>query len=404
VARFVPQSVSPSTNPRTRARTEYLAPLRADIERAIRAYYSARPEGEDVTLAVLREIGEDRLRAIGGRRDFDTIKKDAGLYVPIVLVDMYTAPNVHTYRNDDGRSVSTRSARGEPSWVNKYSPHRVLHGAPDRIVLDTNAIRNILASDPNAIDLEELARLKGRHPVSIADPAWAELVKALLEGRIGFDAWSKRIREVSAILDSDLPIAPSGRDAAAMSGVAPNPKTDFGHLSSYYRAVWKYVSEVNALSDFETPSVFETPKGERFRIGPLKLDKVSAAFDERTVIWSNFIARLRVNDASRALSMDEIADDIRASLAAGMDLDSLDRLDLVVRVIARLAVNQNKRRAAGTPNTNDAIDLDVLFSTMLPAVVCTSDKKMLAAASASGSGSAWRVKNPTDLLAWLSRP
>ncbi|HEY4242065.1 MAG TPA: hypothetical protein VGM88_19740 [Kofleriaceae bacterium] len=402
MARFVAQSVSPSTNPRTRARTNYLAPLRAEIEAVIRAYYVVRPEGEDVTLAVLREIGEDRLRAIGGQRDFDTIKKDAGLYVPIVLVDMYTATNVLTYRNDDGQSVSTRSARGEPPWVNKYSPHRVLHGAPDRIVLDTNAIRNVLANDPNAIDLQELARHKGHHPVSIADPAWAELVKALLEGRIGFDAWAKRIHAVTAILDPGLPIAPSGRDAAAMSGIADAPKHDFGHMAAYFRAVWKYVSDVRSPSDLEQPTIFESPRGERFKIGPLKLDTVSAVFDERATMWANFISRLRVNDASPAQTLDEIANDIRASLAPGMDFDSMDRLDLVVRVIARLAVNVNKKPKSSVPNANDAIDIDVLFSTMLPSIVCTSDKKMLAAARESGSGSAWRVKSPSELLVWLT--
>jgi hypothetical protein len=402
MARFVAQSVSPSTNPRTRTRTEYLAPLRVEIERVIRTYYAARPEGEDVTLAVLREIGEGRLREIGGRSDFDTVKKDMGLFVPIVLVDLYTAPNVLTYRNDDGKSVSTRSARGEPSWVNKFTPHRVLHGTPDRVVLDTNVIRNVLANDPAAIDLQELARLKGRHPVSIADPAWAELVKALLEGRVGFDAWSKRIHEVSAILDPGLPIVPSGRDAAAMSGIAEAPKTDFGHLAAYYRAVWKYVSEAEAPADFEQPAIFESPRGERFKIGPLTLDKVSAVFKARADIWTNFISRLRVEDAARASPMQEIADDIRASLAPGMGLDSMDRLDLIISVLARLAVNVNKRLSA--PDTNDAIDIDVLFSTMLPAIVCTSDGKMLAAARGSGSGSAWRVMSPDEILVWLSRP
>lgn len=91
-------------------------------------------------------------------------------------------------------------------------------------------------------------------------------MKELLEERIGLDAWSKRIREVNAILDPALPIAPSGRDAAAMSGIAGAPKADFGHLAAYCRAVWKYASEAKALPDFEQPVVFESPRGERFKI------------------------------------------------------------------------------------------------------------------------------------------
>lgn len=404
MAQFVSQSVAPSTSPRARSRTEYLLPLRGEITRIIRAYLDARPEGEDITLEVLRGLGEDALRGIAGSRDFDTVKKDVGLYVPIVLVDLYQAHNVLTYRDNDGTSVSTRSARGQPAWVNKYTPHRVLHSAQDRIVLDTNAVRSVLHGDPDALDLDALARLRGGHLVSIADPAWAELVRALLRGSIPFQVWSKRISEISAVLDPIMPIAPSGREAAAMSRMSDAPTIDFGHMTAYYRAVWKYVSEASSLADFDKKAIFETPRGERFAIGPLTLAKVEAVFGERSEIWTKFIGRLRVDDASRGPSIDAIAEDIRASLAVGMGLGSVDRLDLVIRVIARLAVNVNKKRNPTGPDDNDAIDLDVLFSTMLPAVICTSDKRMLSAAAGSESGSAWRVMPPSELIAWLSKP
>jgi hypothetical protein len=407
VARFVPQSISPSTNPRTRARTAYLAPLRSEVESIIRNYYAARPEGEDVTLAVLREIGDDRLRAIGGRRDFDTLKKDAGLYVPIVLVEMFSAEHVLTYRSDDGQ-VSTRAANGDPPWVNKFTPHRVIHDRPERIVLDTNVVRNLLEEDPAAIDLAELAAFKGSHPISIADPAWAELVKALLSNRIGFEAWSKHMAAVSDVLDPVLPIVPSGQEAAAMAGISDErdspalpdaAKSDIGHLSAYYRAVWHYVASASSAEHFGSHVIFESPRGEHFKLGPLTLDKVTAAFDDRAMTWSAFLSRLRVSDGSQPPNLDDVAEDIRASLAVGMPKRNIDQLDLVIRVIARLAINVNRRTTP--PDTNEAIDLDVLFSTMLPAIVCTSDRKMLSAARECGSGSAWRVMDPPELLSWL---
>jgi hypothetical protein len=334
MARFVPQSISPSTNPRTRERTAYLAPLRSEVESMIRNYFAARPEGEDVTLAVLREIGEHRLRAIGGRRDFNTLKKDVGLYVPIVLVEMFSAERVLTYRGDDGQ-VSTRAANEDPPWVNKFTPHRVINDRAERVVLDTNVVRNVLEEDPFAIDLGELAALKGNHPISIADPAWAELVKALLGNRIGFEAWSKHMAAVSAVLDPVLPIVPSGHEAAAMAGIAGErdnsvlpdaAKSDIGHLSAYYRAVWHYVASASSAEHFALHVIFESPRGEHFKIGPLTLDKVTAAFDDRATVWSAFLSRLRVPDGSQPPKLDEISDDIRASLAVGMPERNVDQI------------------------------------------------------------------------------
>ena len=80
----------------------------------------------------------------------------------------------------------------------------------------------------------------------------------------------------------------------------------------------------------------------------------------------------------------------------------MDRLDLVICVIARVIANVDKKTLENATNPNDALDIDVLFSTTLPAIVITSDKRMLTAARESGSGSHWRVKSPDELLAWLA--
>lgn len=130
------------------------------------------------------------------------------------------------------------------------------------------------------------------------------------------------------------------------------------------------------------------------------LDKVVAAFDDRAAIWSAFLSRLRVSDGSQPPRVDEIAEGIRASLAVGMAKRNVDQLDLDIRVIAMLAINVNQRTTP--PDTNEAIDLDVLLSTMLPAIVCALDRKMLSATRACGSGSAWRVMEPKELLTRLS--
>src|SRR5581483_7878542 len=96
------------------------------------------------------------------------------------------------------RSVSTRACR-QPGleWVSRFTPHRVLReSATDRIVLDANTLRNIAqgAGKPeDALDLVALASLKGDHPVSIANTAWAETVEALAraEGGLTYDEWAR---------------------------------------------------------------------------------------------------------------------------------------------------------------------------------------------------------------------
>lgn len=402
MARWVSQAESSSVSKSARTRTAYLAPVVGEVDAVIASYFAARPDGEDVTVQVLQSLGRARLvRLAGSERQLDTVKQDVGLLVALRLVDLYGASRILSRREDDGRRASTRPARSGPDWVNRFTPHRLLpDSSTHRIVLDTNAVRAVLHGDSDALDLAELERLKGPRSVSIADPAWAELIKQFHDGRIKPHEWSERIKAFDRVLDPQLPLAPSGHEAAAMSGMADPRKYDFAQTRAYYRAVWRYVADSKSPRDFARKEVFEAPNGARFQIGPLPKERVREVLAERARLWDRFIASLRIGEQG---DTDELANAILNNLTLGLGDAQVDKLDLVARVIADYAMKVNDPRHPYVPDPNDAIDLDVLFAVALPAIVCTSDGGLLKLAKRSGSGLGWKVMKPAELLEWLRR-
>lgn len=405
MAKWVSQAVSSSVSKRAQTKTSYLSGVVSLIDRTITEYFNLRPEGEDVTVEVLRRLGRARLLRFveGDEERLGTVKQDVGLLVAIRLVKLFTDRRVLTYREDDGKRVSTRPARTGPPWVNRFTPHRVVPVQNlDRIVLDTNAVRSVIHGDSHALDLEALRLWKGQHPVSIADPAWAELVKQLLDGAVPFSLWAQRIQMFDAVLDSDLPIVPSGREAAAMSGIQDSPKFDYRQTQAYYRAVWHYVSSARGVKDFQKSQEFMFPDGRRYEIGPLLAERLREVLDHRFDLWQKFIKRLASRGPIPADAADEVAADILSALAVGMDVAKIDRLDLPVRILARYAI---KASAPEHPylgdNPNDAIDFDVLFTVSMQVILCTSDGAMKKLAHQSGSADANRLMTPKELLDWL---
>lgn len=119
-----------SDTPRARRRTDWLQPLGDVVLRIAAAYLRAHPDGTEVTLAVLDGLGQPRLQqlAASAGRSFDTLKKDVGLFVVLVLIDAYGPANVATLRHDPSGKNSTRSRTAAWStlpWVSRYTPHRV---------------------------------------------------------------------------------------------------------------------------------------------------------------------------------------------------------------------------------------------------------------------------------------
>ncbi len=115
---------------RARARTGYLEQARPDVEAAILNYLDGCPDGTQMTLAVLNWLGRERLDEIAevGGRTFDTLKKDIGLFVVLVAIDLFGPARVETLRHEQSGRNSTRMRTADwpdLEWVARYTPHRV---------------------------------------------------------------------------------------------------------------------------------------------------------------------------------------------------------------------------------------------------------------------------------------
>jgi predicted nucleic acid-binding protein len=289
-------------------------------------------------------------------------------------------------------------------WVSRFTPHRVLReGHADRVVLDTSVIRYLVQGGAmkNVLDLAELARVKGDHPVSIADAAWAEIMSALLrpDGGIPFPVWGRKAAEIDAVLDPDLPIVPSGGEMVALSGLSSPHGFDRAALAAWFQAVWKHTARAKSAADLATPREYDGPDGSRHRIGPLDETRPQEEILKRGEGWRVYIERIAA--LREHLTPDDAAALMRANLGLTLPAAVLDRLDLLIRVVGAYSARAGNPEHPYAADTNDAMDMDILFSTVLPAVVVTADKRMRNAARASGSADGWRVMFPGELLEWL---
>ena len=403
MAEWVKQSNRPSDTTSALGRTRYLAELDREIDELVEEYFADRPDGETVTPFVLTRLGKARLESFIGRRKLGTVKQDVGRRIPIRMNELYTRDRVLTYRGSGGQPSTRPVPSDMASWIGKFTPHRLLPATRGvRIVLDTNVVREVIYGD-ESVDVDALVERRGTHPFSIADPAWAELVHSLSKDERGlsFDLWRRRAGELDRLLDPELPIVPSGQEAAVMSGLESQRGFDYSRAAAEYRAVWRLTLGANTMADFGRPMAGSYPGGEQFQIGPLRPGKLKEALEARHEQWKNFCARIGSTRESGALSVDDASNAILEYLGATMTPAHLDKLDLVVRTLALHAVRINGGRSKRTPDLNDAIDFDVMFTVTLPAVICTSDKGMLNLAHESGSGDDWRVKSPTELLDFL---
>lgn len=409
MSKFVSQDVFPSGTTRARNRVRYLSGLRPDVEEAVRAYFAANPNGEEVTVAVATAVGQQRFQAAAPGKSVDDLKRDLGLFVAITVADMYPPARVLTYRGEDGVTASTRPVRrSAATWIANYTPHRLLpERAPShRILLDTSVVRKVIHGDANALDLDALARLKGERLVSISDIALVELAHALLVPGLPMDAWATRVAMFDRVLDPAWPVAPGGWELAVMSGLLTMPGMNVDEARAYYAASWRYLADSKSASDLSRKVRFEGGNGKPQQIGPLDLARVEAVLSARAARWKAACERAAAN---RVTDGEELAERIRENVArsredVGLLLapDQVDKLDLLVRVYALRAVQAGDPKQPYNADANDAMDLELLVGVQMPALICTADERLVNLARASGAFDGRNVMTPKELLDLLS--
>jgi hypothetical protein len=411
VASWIPQSQCSSVTPTLRRRTAYLARLTSQVHNVIRAHLARHPDAEDITLVVLAELAEP-IRRFHAKVSPSRLNQDVGLFVAQCLVDLYGADRVQTLRGPDGRTPSPRrNSRDDVDWVTSFTPHRVAPEAglcADRILLDTVVARKVLHGDPDAIDLDALSRAKGAHPISLADGAFAELTRQIVEGRVPLRDVVRRAERLDAVLDAQLPVAPGGVELAALAGLRPLPGVDLDEMRAYYRETWRYLRTRRSVGDLSKPGFYDLPSGKRFRIGPLDPTHTKPLFEDASERWATWVERAGaqfrgLNRDGHELDDEELRQLVRLFLGTDMDEAALDKIDLAVRVLARRAREAAKERHPHRPQgPNDALDLDLLFGVALPGWVCSQDGRLVRLARETGSADGERVMAPPELLERLT--
>ena len=134
---FVPHTHPKFTSDtvRARKRTAWLASLESDVRQLATRYFAANPGGTEVTLAVLDGLSQPRLAQLARTtgRSMDTVKKDLGLLVVLVLIDLFGPSRVETLRHATSGKNSTRSRTArwpDLGWVARYTPHRIVSTNP----------------------------------------------------------------------------------------------------------------------------------------------------------------------------------------------------------------------------------------------------------------------------------
>lgn len=265
------------------------------------------------------------------------------------------------------------------------------------ILLDTCTFRNDVHKTGDRLDVAAIRASKEGLSVSIADPAFAELVEQIMTGRLKFDR-ADTIR-IEAILDESQPIFPGGRELAIAAGTLVAPPADIEERRLYYRAGWRLIRGGS------TEEFYEYPPGTIKRVAPDCATALEATNDERAR-WIAFIEDMfkRLTAEKRHFSRRDIIRYIQSELnrnpAAGDPHNLVQDLDGAIHVLADFL---NMRLNGNTPynpmaekRRGDTFDWLLLFALPVPAIVVTADGKFVNRFRATGSAQRHQVVTVTE--------
>ncbi|MBP8017107.1 hypothetical protein KAZ01_03805 [Candidatus Gracilibacteria bacterium] len=278
------------------------------------------------------------------------------------------------------------------------------------VVFDTCVIRNIIHDDKTVLaDWDSIFIYKNKTKFHISDIAIAELALALLQNRISFNDWERKIKKINKIIDCNMPILPSGNE---LSALIENKRLSYPKVAggqAYWKAVWKMFFEAKNFDTIKNGVIFKGDDGIEYKI---KIDDnyANSILESERITWNKYFESMRMLFGGSNIS----EKDILLILNEGMDKDvstnpsqsqiyapmlhALARLIhlYVYDVVPHYNPKSKKRR-------NDPLDYSLIQSLSLPAIICTSDVRLKKMLSETKLNNIDTIILLSDLKKWLEK-
>ena len=291
-------------------------------------------------------------------------------------------------------------------------------GSAEWIVLDTSIVRGLIAGEPDAIDLAALSVVQGKHPIGLADGAPIEIMDWLLK-RASDDVLARvrpALERLTPLLDPEFPIAPGPGNASAFAGLAPYRE---GHnrrdMSRFLKSLWLRVQTINSREDISRPLRFRDSGGNECVRTFLGTDEMLKTMQNGWMVHD--IAKLAQemtakDEEYRGLTDQEVEVMARnchrrmaERLRIPLDSPAFERVELVSRYLIRCTrfAARPSYTPPKEPSSNAAIDAALLNYVIMPAIICTADKRFINSVREIPLPDRVRVMSTAELLAWLEK-
>lgn len=285
------------------------------------------------------------------------------------------------------------------------------------VILDTCFIRNIIHEKKICFlfynkesyikILNELIKLKDKADFRIGETAFAELIRQLLEKRIKFKEWEKRIKLFDDLLDNNLPIQYFGVDLSVDMQIKKNQIHSKGFSIAYWKSVWSNVRISKYKDDLKKEIKYEDNVGNIYRT-KIYEDIVKRVFEEELSNWICYFRNIKseieeynVKNNQRISKQNEIIKLIEDDLINdGYDLNKVKDFNHVISKYVELYL-KNQYRPESAKRDGDVFDFSFLHILSKPAIICTTDKKFQRFVRESKAPNSDNIMLPIELLKYL---
>lgn len=219
--------------------------------------------------------------------------------------------------------------------------------------------------------------------------------------RFTFEKWAPVAEMLDALIDDEHPIVPMGIALRVLLGVATTDTTDLARAMRGLRAMWHVFKSAHRPADLREGRPIRL-EGETREFRPAAIKKNLEDAENR---WVGIFAAL-ARELGRPVVPDDrewLADQVRGSIEG---VERVPELETAVKLAVEWVVVHGRRFLPGAayqpkPAPNDAMDFDQLFVLGLPAILCTSDRKLVERVRPLGTPGSDRILYPAELLAHL---